>query len=134
MAEQTTTSPLPQDRFSLTLRSMRDNPGAFAVGGRIETADFYGNAQTWVVETFRVDGAETVFVQRIDADGGLRLVLPPEITRAMVSQRDRCAAQSRRRQGHRLVAQRKERGDKLGNPEALQKARRRRQAARGGRS
>jgi hypothetical protein len=125
------TSPLPTDQFSLSLRSLRDNPGAFAVGSRVETADFYGNAQTWVIETFRVDGHETTFVQRLDADGGLRLVLPPAVTKAMAAHRDRVAAQAKRRAGHRLVAQRKERGDKLGNPEALRAARAARKPARG---
>ncbi len=131
MADTNTPSPLPQDRFSLALRSMRDNPGAFAVGSRVETSDFYGNAQTWVIETFRVEGSETTFVQRIDAEGGLRLVLPPAVTKVMANQRERAAAQSRRRQGHRLVAQRKERGDTLGNPAALAAARKARKPARG---
>ncbi len=117
-------SPIPTDLFSTALRKLRDNPGAFAVGSRIETADFYGNAQTWVVETFRVEGSEdTVFVQRIDAEGGFRLMLPPAVTKVLAGHRDRVSTQARRRQGHRLVAQRKERGDTLGNPEALRRAR-----------
>lgn len=121
-------SPLPRDSFSLELRKLRDNPGAFAVGSRVETSDFYGNAQTWVLETFRVESAEHVFLQRIDAAGGLRLELPPAVTRALANQRDRVASQAKRRQGHRLIAQRKERGDVLGNPDALRKARKDRKA------
>jgi len=117
------TSPIPTDTFSRTLRSLRDNPGAFAVGSRVETSDFYGNAQTWVVETFRVDGDETIFVQRIDGSGGLRLLLPPPVSRVLANHRDRVSAQARRRAGHALVARRRERGDKLGNPEALKRAR-----------
>jgi hypothetical protein len=125
-------SPIPNDLFSRTLRSLRDNPGAFAVGSKVDTQDFYGNAQTWVVETFRVDGQDTVFLQRIDAEGGLRIVLPPAVTRHLANHRDRVSAQAKRRQGHRLVAQRKERGDTLGNPEALRLARGKRKARKGG--
>jgi len=116
-------SPIPSDLFSRTLRALRDNPGAIAVSSRIETADFYGNAQTWAVDTFRVDGDDVVFIQRIDADGGLRLVLPAAVTRALAKHRDSASLRTRRRAGHALVARRKERGDTLGNPEALRRAR-----------
>lgn len=127
-----TDTPIPQDLFSRELRSLRDNPGAISSSSTIETADFYGNAATWVVETFRDDaGVETVFVQRNDAQGGQRWVLPSKVAAALARHRDQLGARARRRQGHRLVAQRKERGDKLGNPEALRLARGRRKAGKG---
>jgi hypothetical protein len=118
-------TPIPQDLFSRELRSLRDNPGAFSSQSTIDTQDFYGNAATWVLETFRDnDGTETVFVQRNDAEGGQRWVLPSKVVAALARHREQLSVRARRRQGHRLVALRKGRGDKLGNPEALKKARR----------
>lgn len=133
MATEQPTAILPQDLFSRELRSLRDNPGAISSSSTIETQDFYGNAATWVVETFRTeDGTETVFVQRNDAQGGQRWVLPSKVAAALARHRDQLGARARRRQGHRLVAQRKERGDVLGNPQALARARAKRGARKGG--
>jgi hypothetical protein len=132
MANEQTT-PIPQDLFSRELRSLRDNPGAISSSSTIDTQDFYGNAATWVLETFRTeDGTETVFVQRNDAQGGQRWVLPSKVAAALARHRDQLGARARRRAGHRLVALRKERGDKLGNPEALRLARGKRKARKGG--
>lgn len=123
MASETT--PIPTDLFSRELRGLRDDPGALSSQSTIDTQDFYGNAATWVVETFRgEDGHERVFVQRNDAEGGQRWVLPPQVTAALARHREQLSARARRRQGHRLVALRKGRGDTLGNPEALRRARR----------
>jgi hypothetical protein len=120
---------IPTNPYSRELRQLRDNPGALSSQSTIQTQDFYGNAATWVLETYRDgDGREKVFVQKIDELGGARLVLPPEVTAALARHRDQLAARAKRRQGHRLVAQRKERGDVLGNPEALRRARGRRKA------
>ena len=120
-------SPIPTDLFSRSLRQANDNPGALKASSTIEAADFYGNTETWVVTTFRLEaGRELVFLQRSAAEGGLRLVLPAEVTAALAAQRDRVQAAAKRRTGHRLVAMRKQRGDKLGNPEALAAARRKR--------
>jgi hypothetical protein len=131
MANEAT--PIPQDLFSRELRPLRDNPGAISSASTIDTQDFYGNAATWVVETFRTeDGTETVFVQRNDAAGGQRWVLPAKVAAALARHRDQLGARSRRRAGHRLVALRKERGDVLGNPEALRLARAKRKARKGG--
>lgn len=117
-------SPIPSDVFSQTLRKANDNPGALRASSTIETADFYGNTETWVVTTFRVeDGEELTFIQRSAAEGGMRLVLPAAVTRALAAQRDRLIAAGRRRHGHKLVAIRKQRGDVLGNPDALRRYR-----------
>ncbi len=128
-----TPSALPQDAFSLELRRLRDNPGAFSSKSTIDTQDFYGHAATWVIETFRgEDGTETVFLQLNDNAGGKRWVLPAAVVKALARHRDQLGSKARRRQGHRLVAQRKERGDTLGNPEALRLARGKRKARKGG--
>jgi len=122
---------IPTDLFSRELRSLRDNPGAISSTSTIQTQDFYGNAATWVLETFRDgEGREQVFLQRVDQVGGQRIVLPAAVTAALARHRDQLATRAKRRQGHRLVAQRKERGDVLGNPEALRLARGRQKAGK----
>lgn len=117
MSEQT----LPTDHFSRRLRELTSNPGAIRSTSTVQTADFYGNAETWVVDTFRLDGREEVLLQRVHAGGGDRLVLPPEVTAAMSRQRDRGVLASRKRAGRQAIATRIARGD---NPAAsLQRAR-----------
>lgn len=118
-------SPIPTDLFSRRRRQMGDNPGALGAGSTVHAADFYGNAETYVIETFRTEDGQTVaFLQRSSADGGLRLVLPEPVMAALARHREQLQARAKRRQGHALIARRKERGDVLGNPDALRKARR----------
>lgn len=93
---------------------------------------------TWIVQTFRQrDTAEigeraapakdTIFVEFIGARGrSLRLVIPPPVAEAISRQRDQLSAINRRKGARQAVATRLERGHKLGNPEALRKARRQR--------
>lgn len=113
---------LPTDHYSRTLRSYRDNPGAVSATSTIHTGDFYGNAETWVVETFRADSRDVVFLQRNGAEGGSRLVLPEPVTAALARHRDQLASRMRTRAARSAVAMRKERGDVLGNPAGLAKA------------
>lgn len=124
------TPTLPRDEFSVLLRQLNDNPGAVHTQSRVDLADFYGRSQTWTVDTFRVDGVETVFVQRMTVEGALRLVLPPEVTLALARQRGRATVRTRRRGARQAVATRIARGDILGNPDALRKARRARKKTR----
>jgi hypothetical protein len=127
-------SPIPTDTFSRSLRAARDSQAVIKAESTVHSFDFYGNTETWVIETFRVDDGrgpcESVFLQRTSADGGMRLMLPPDVTRALARHRDQVSAAARRRQGHTLIALRRQRGDTLGNPEALKKARRRKQSTR----
>lgn len=133
MADQT--SPIPSDTFSRALRAARDSQAVIKAETTVHSFDFYGNTETWVIETFRVDDGrgpcEQVFLQRTGADGGMRLMLPADVTRALSRHRDQVQASARRRHGHNLVALRKQRGDKLGNPAALAAARKARKARRG---
>lgn len=115
---------LPRDEFTVRLRELRDNPGAVSTSSRVDLPDFYGNAVTWTVDTFRVEGVETVFIQRIDAEGGLRLLVPPQVMSALVRGHDTLTGKMRVRGARQAVTTRKLRGDKLGNPEALKLARR----------
>jgi hypothetical protein len=93
---------------------------------------------TWIVQTFRqrdTDTAEgreqrqpakdTIFVEFIGARGrSLRLVIPPPVAEVISRQRDQLSTINRRKGARQAVATRLERGHKLGNPEALKKARR----------
>jgi hypothetical protein len=83
-----------------------------------------GNSESWIVETWRIDGGELVFLQRSSAAEPLRLVLPIEVTATQVAQRERIAKRARKRAARQALETRRERGDKLGNLEALEKARR----------
>ena len=116
---------IPRDAFSKARRSHQSDPAALSATSTVDVQDDYGNIETWVVETWRDGhGADTVLLQHTHARGGNRAVLPPAVTSALARHREQIYARAKRRQGHRLIAQRKERGDRLGNPEALKKARR----------
>lgn len=119
MAEQT----LPQDAFSRRLRELTDNPGAVRATSTINRQDFYGNAETWVIDTFRVDGGEEVFLQRIGADGSSRLILPPAVTSAINRQRDRAVTVNRKRAARTALATKRAAGIPVGNAEALRRHR-----------
>lgn len=126
MAEQT----LPRDQFSVRRRELQDNPGAASASSTVDVADHYGNLETWRIETYRADGVETVFVQRNDADGGSRWVMPPAVVAALRRQQTSLETQSRRRGAQQALATKRAKGQRIGNPEALRKARRARKAVR----
>jgi hypothetical protein len=121
---------LPRDEFTVRLRELRDNPGAVSTSSRVDIPDFYGNHETWTVDTFRHDGIETAFVQRMSADGGLRMLVPPQVMSALVRGHETLTGKSRSRGARRAVETRIARGDVLGNPEALKKARSTRRKAK----
>lgn len=118
-------SRLPRDEFSVRLRELTDNPGAVRSSSRVDITDFYGRAETWTIDTFREStGVETAFVQRVSLEAPLRLMLPPQVMNAITRQHDTLTTKMRRRGARQAVATRIARGDVLGNPEALRKARR----------
>lgn len=110
MSEHTT---LPTDWFSRRLRELRENPGAVRTQSTINRHDFLGNSETWVVDTFRLDGKSEVFLQRMGTGEPIRTVLPPEITAAITRQQDRATTVLRRRAGRTAIAKRIARGDDL---------------------
>src|SRR5688572_14008240 len=122
---------LPRDEFTTRLRELSDNPGAVRSSSRVDIADFYGNAETWTIDTFREStGAETSFVQRMSLGSPLRLLIPPPVMAALTRQKTSLVGQARRRGARQAVETRRARGDVLGNPDALRKARRARKKAR----
>jgi hypothetical protein len=123
-------SAIPNDVFSRRRRELIDNPGAIRSASTINVQDFYGNLETWVIETFRIDGTVEALIQRSSVNEPLRLVLPPKVMDAMDRQRGQVVTVSRKRAARRALDTRRERGDQIGNPDALKKARRARKAVR----
>lgn len=121
MAEETT---LPRDVFSQRLRELTDNPGALKASSRVDLADFYGRSETWNVDTFRVNGRRIAFLQRGAADGFIRIVLPEEVMAALDRQGGSLTGRSRSRGARQAVDTKRAAGQRVGNPDALRKARR----------
>ena len=55
-----------------------------------------GNAQTYVVQTYKTDEGMFGFVQMVDAEGRARVVLPPKVMSAIYRQRDALVKMARR--------------------------------------
>lgn len=107
MADET----IARDSYSETQRRLQDNPASTAAhGSTVTLTTLLGHTETWVIKVVRVDGRDTAFLQRIDASGGMRLVLPPEVVNAMGRQRESISALQRRRAAKRGAETRKERG------------------------
>ena len=117
-------SPIPRDQFSLRRRDIINNPGALGAMSTIQMPDDYGNLDTWVVETYRLDGAETAFLQRNNAEGGIRVMLPPAVMAALRRQQATIDSRSRRRGARQAVATKIAEGQTIGNSEAFKNARR----------
>lgn len=104
------TNTIPTDVFSRRRRELMDNPGAIRSASTVNLQDFYGNTETWNIETFRTDGIVEALVQRNSIDGSLRLVLPPKVMSALDRQRDQVITGSRRRAAQRAVDTKREKG------------------------
>jgi hypothetical protein len=116
---------LPTDAYSRELERLRNNPAAVETRrSSIEVKDLLGNTETWITLTIRTDRGETVFLQRIGAEGGSRFFLPPAVTATIAGQRDQLTARNRRRGARKAVETKREAGIPIGNVEALRKARR----------
>lgn len=124
-------SALPTDSYSRELDRLRSNPaGVETRRSSIEVADLLGNTETWIVFTIRTEKGETVFVQRVGADGGSRFFIPPQVAAIISGQRDQITARNRRRGARKAVETKREAGQQVGNPAALAKARKARRAKR----
>jgi hypothetical protein len=86
---------------------MQAHPGAVERTSLVDLTDFLGNAESWVVKSIRVDGNDTVFLQRNNATGGDRWVLPAEVTQAISRQRDGIVGEMSKRRARNAAATRK---------------------------
>ena len=102
---------LPRDEFSTRLRELTNNPAAIRSSSTITITDDYGNTSTWIVDGFRHDGKDELLLQKINADErAIRLVLPPRVMAAIVSQRERANTKIRRRAATKALDTKRERG------------------------
>lgn len=63
-----------------------------------------GNAQQWIIVTARQkERGEFIFVSYVDANGGRRYVIPPEVVEAMLRQRDSITKKNRRKGARQAV-------------------------------
>lgn len=109
MGEETT---VPRDEFSTTLRQQAAHPGSVTKQSIVEITDFYGNLVSWIVKTIRIEGNDTIFVQRQTATSADRLVIPPEVTAVMARHRGAAVKVNRRRGAQAAAATREARGIK----------------------
>ncbi len=121
---------LPRDEFTTRRRDLTNHPEGVTASTRLDVTDDYGSVTTWVLDLIRVESRVTAFLQRGARDGYIRLVLPPQVTAAIARHQDALVTKARRQTARRVVADRRARGESLGNPDALRKARKVRSAKR----
>lgn len=124
--DQEPTIKLARDEFTVERRRLEGHPEAVAAASRLDVVDDYGNVTTWVVDLFRLDGDVTAFIQRGATDGYIRVVIPPAVTAAIARHTAGLVSKARRKVARRVVADRRARGEQIGNPAALAAARKRR--------
>ena len=122
--EQEPTVRLARDEFTAGRRGLEGHPEAVTASSRIDVVDDYGNVTTWVLDLYRVERNVTAFVQRGGADGYIRIVVPPQVTAAIARHQAGLVTKARRRTARRVISDKRARGEQVGNPEALAKARR----------
>jgi hypothetical protein len=105
------TDTLPRDEFSTRLRALSNNPAAIRSSSTISISDDYGNTATWIVDGFRYDGRDELLLQRIAADErAIRMVVPPRVMAAIISQRERANKVTRRRAATKALQTKRDRG------------------------
>ena len=71
-----------------------------------------GNSETFIVQTYRqVEQGDTIFLERSNRDGSLRIAIPAKVADVIARQRDALTAKSRSRAAKRAAQDRKDRGE-----------------------
>lgn len=129
------TTKMRDAKFDRMLGSLHGLPDVISTNATTVRAmtPLVGSAETWFVQTYRQAGrGDVVFVEYVDGDGSLRLVLPAEVTETIARQRDALTSRVRSTVAKTTAAGRKARGEDLGahlrDPEVRRKAARARQA------
>jgi len=115
---------LARDEFTAKRRDLDAHPEAVKASSRIDIRDPYGAITTWVLDLYRLEGDVTAFVQRVTNESGSRFVIPAAVTAAIGRHQSALVTKARRRVSKRIADDKRARGEVLGNPEALAKARR----------
>jgi hypothetical protein len=73
-----------------------------------------GSTQTFIVQTFRQrdedKSGDTIFLEYVDCEGTVRIVIPPAVAKVIARQRDALTDRSRSRAAQAAAADRKARG------------------------
>jgi hypothetical protein len=79
-----------------------------------------GDARTFIVQTFRqrdedeggksTSGGDWLFIEYVDDEGAVRVVIPPNVTKVIARQRDALTARARKRGAKAAAATRKAAG------------------------
>lgn len=103
---------LPTDQFDQTLARLVGLPGgAHTQPAVVQDVDFYGKVTSWMVQTVKHDGGDTVFLTSVNSEGSSRFVLPPRVLAAIDRQRASALTTVRRRHGRRIAEERRARGE-----------------------
>jgi hypothetical protein len=74
-----------------------------------------GASQTFIIQTVRQQSTgDHVFLEIVDQSGAIRVVLPPAVADVIARQRGALATKVRSKVARRVMAERKERGEKVG--------------------
>lgn len=117
---------LARDEWTVERRRLEGHPEAVKSSSRIDVTDAYDNVTTWVVDLYRLSGQVTAFVQRGAALSYVRMLIPPEVTSAISRHQSALVTKQRRNTARRVIADKRARGEQVGNPAALAAARKRR--------
>ncbi len=121
--EQATVT-LARDEFTTERRRLDGHPEAVKASARIDVEDDIRGTTTWVIDLYRLGAQVTALVQRGAPDNGyIRMVIPPDVTSAIARHQAGLVTKARRKVARRVVADKRARGERVGNPEALAKAR-----------
>jgi hypothetical protein len=102
------------DKFDRVMGALANLPDVTHVKPStvVALSPLIGETQTFILQTFRQkEVGDTVFLQYIDGETSIRIVIPPAAADAIARQRDSLTTKVRKRVGKEQAAQRKARGE-----------------------
>lgn len=108
-----TNAPTMPDMFDRAIGLLHDLPDVTQSKPStiVSVMPMLGRAQTFIVQTYRqAERGDFIFVQTVDADGSIRIAIPPSVADAIARQRDALTTKVRRVHGKRNAEARKAAG------------------------
>jgi hypothetical protein len=102
------------DKFDRMLGGLHNLPDVISTKPSTVVAvlPLIGQAQTYIIQTLRQrEKGDTIFVQYVDDQGSVRLVIPPAAAEAIARQRDSLTTKARKRAAQEQAQARKARGE-----------------------
>lgn len=94
------------DKFDRTFGALQD----VALCSKPTTIEYVepvtGRVQTFVVQTFRTENGDYIFIKTMDDGGLIRIALPPKVTATMSRQKVALSKRSRSLRGKRVMQER----------------------------